>query len=329
MEFTIPLVREKFVLKEASQSTEGSTSDLIALSNRIEVNFAGQSSETFVLRAQNMHICVRMLVRFIQNFQRLGAIMNRPTSPDWDRDWSMVINDYERLYNPNLWGAIYFEGKPVFEAGEHHPFLDLIEKCAHSHKGAYDEVIPVAKNAFKATGKEINIEYDANVALVLDMNPDHARCGIIHRAPTRTTTFSYRATPSEGEKAINIPQVIGGTAAFLEGIQLGFLVGMNEVKSIMGIIERFSQEEKQTKEAKQRLSRLRTEIINMEDSHEIRYRPEKPDFLKIAKEAAKLAEDTLEPPPPPPPPPILSEEEQKELEKYNALEKSNIIGDLD
>lgn len=305
MEFTASLIREKFVLQEQDNTKRDKAPNLTALSNRIEVMLEGQRNETYVVRAHNMHLCVRMTTRIVQNFQRLGAIMNRVNPHDWDQDWRVTLSDYERLYNTDAWAVVYYEGKPVFSSGEYHPFLDLIEKCAIEHDGAYDETIPIAEEAFKSTGKDVKIEYDANVALVLDMASKQCRSGIIHRGPLRTTTFSFGAFPKEEGKAVNIPQIMAASAAFLEAVQLAFMVGMNNVKIVMGIIERFSTAEKQTREAKQRLGKLITEISNMEATHDIRYRPEKPSFSEITNSAEEIAENTLEPPPPKP---IMMEE---------------------
>jgi hypothetical protein len=90
------------------------------------------------------------------------------------------------------------------------------------------------------------------------------------------------------------------SAAFLEGIQLAFLVGFNTEKIRLGIIERFSKEEKQTREAGERLVRLRHEVSNLEDTFEVRYRPEKPSFTMFLNQAETLAQKTLVPPPPKP-----------------------------
>ena len=300
MEFTASLIREKFVLQEQNSANQDKVPNLTALSNRVEVMLEGQNKDSYVVRAHNMHLCVRMTTRIVQNFQRLGAIMNRVNPHDWAQDWRVTLSEYERLYNPDAWVVVYYGGKPVFSSGKYHLFLDLIEKCAVGHDGAYDETIPIAEKAFKATGKDVKIEYNANVALVLDMASKQCRSGIIHRGSLRTTTFSFRAFPKEEGKAINIPQIMAASAAFLEAVQLAFMIGMNNVKIVMGIIERFSKEEKQTREAKQRLGRLISEISNMEAAHDIRYRPEKPSFSEIMNSAEEIAESTLEPPPPKP-----------------------------
>jgi len=298
MEFNTSLLREKFVIN-APEAKAGGT-QMVALSNRMVIDLVSSNKkykERFIVRAQNMHACTRMSARIIQSFNQSGPMMNRNTPFDWEAAWDSLINDYEHAFNPQRWIAIYHKGRVVFESGERNPFLDVIEQCdAHSSEDLYDNSVALAEDAFKQTGKTVTIEHDSNVALVISFEDNQGRVGIILRGPDRTTTFNFSASGSK-EKALSIQQCMGVAAAFLEGIQLAFMVGMNNVKRIMGIIERFSREEKQTKEAIKRLRRLGTEIANLEAAFDVHYRPEKPEFKLIVSDAEKLAEKILEPPP--------------------------------
>ncbi len=87
--------------------------------------------------------------------------------------------------------------------------------------------------------------------------------------------------------------MIGRVAAFLEGIQMAFMVGMNEEKIRLGKIERHSKEDKQTREGRLRLGRLDAEISTLEGTFDVRYRPERPDFQDILADAEKLAKTTM------------------------------------
>ncbi len=88
---------------------------------------------------------------------------------------------------------------------------------------------------------------------------------------------------------------MSAAAAFLEGIQLAFMIGMNNIKIQLGIIERLSKDEKKNREAIRRLSRLSAEIANLENSFDVRYRPEKPEFQHTIMDAEKLAMKVLQP----------------------------------
>jgi hypothetical protein len=299
MEIDGSLLREKFILHDLDQKGKNAEA-MTVLSNRMDLTLRGGQDyeENFVIRAHNMHISTRMASKIANSFSRLGSLVNRTTPYEWEDDWKVIFNDYERAYNEHVWICVYNNGRPLFHYGEYPQFLDIIENFSQKNPEHYDRSLSTAEQAFKDNGKNIEIEYDGNVALVLTLDDLQARAGIIHRGPTRSTAFNFTARPDEGQKKVNIPQAIGVAAAFLEGVQLAFTIGMDDEKIVLGIIERFSREEKRAREAKQRLKRLNNEIVNLEKSHNVRYRPEKPDFEMLKSEAEKLAQRVLEPPAP-------------------------------
>jgi hypothetical protein len=300
--FNSSLLREKFTIHDPLDSNSESGAPVLALSNRMVVELVsktGHNKERFVIRTHNMHSCVRIAARLVRTYHTMGPILVRGAEFEWDAIWEQIVNEYEYEFNPQRWAAIYSNGKVLFEAGERHPFLDVIEKCDVLNKGEYEKAIPVAENAFRQLGREVQIDYDANVALVTDMDDKQARCGVILRGPNRTTTFNFAVFPKR-EPALNIPQILTASAAFLEGVQLAFMIGMNNEKIRLGIIERFSHDEKMTREARRRLSRLNAEIANLETACDVRYRPERPEFPHIVMDAEKLAAKILKPPPPKP-----------------------------
>jgi len=297
-DFTSSLLREKFVILDPKIADVEKRST-VALSNRFIVelrNAAGRISETYIVRGHNMHSVVRMATRILYAFNNGGALSTRASPYDWEQAWDSIVNDYEYAYNPQRWITIYKDGKCVFSAGEYHPFLDMIEKCDHENKQEYDYSIPMAEALFKQAGKDVQISHDSNVALTVHFEGDQGRCGIILRGSNRTTTFSFSTRPKEQKQILNIAQCLGSAAAFLEAVQLAFLIGMNVEKIRIGIIERFSKEEKQTREGRQRLQRLTSEIANLESAFDVRYRPEKPEFHLMMAEAEALAQRVLEPP---------------------------------
>lgn len=300
--FNSSLLREKFAIDDPLDTGSDSGAPVLALSNRMVVELNAPNNrhkERFVIRAQNMHSCVRLAARLVRTYHTTGPILARNESFEWESIWEQIVSDYEYEFNPQRWVAVYNNGKILFEAGEHHPFLDVIEKCDALNKGEYEKAIPLAENAFRQLGREVQIDYDANVALVTEIDEKQGRCGVILRGPNRTTTFNFAVFP-KGESPLNIPQILAASAAFLEGIQLAFMIGMNNEKIRIGIIERFSLEERMTREARRRLSRLNAEIANLESTCDVRYRPERPEFPHIVMDAEKLATKILKPPPPKP-----------------------------
>ncbi len=294
-DFETSLLREKFVIKDVN--AKAGDKPVVALSNRLVLdlkNNKGDISESFVVRAHNMHLCARMGARILQTYMQRGPLLNRASEFEWEEAWKSITDGYEHSFNPARWIAIYNKGKSIFQAGDRHPFLDLIEKCDTKRKsGQYDDSIPLAEAAFKQTGKEIDINYDGNVALAVHLTPDTAKLGIILRGADRTTTFSFTAHPRD-KKPLSYAQCLSAAAAFLEGIQLAFMYGMNTEKIKIGMIDRHSREEKQTKEAGKRLQRLTSEISNFEAAAEVFYRPEKPEFHHIVNDAEKVAQKMLQ-----------------------------------
>jgi hypothetical protein len=293
-DFNASLLREKFIIYDPEKGMVDKKSTVIALSNRFVTELRdpkGKLIETFVVRAQNMHSAVRLAARLIQAFEQGGPIARRPVAYDWQAVWDSVVSDYEYAYNPQRWIAVYHDGKCIFHQGEHHPLLDMIEKCDHENNKDYDYAVPLAETLFEQSGKNLKIEHESNVALSVSFEKNSGRVGIIQRGPNKTTTFTFTAQ-AKPEQTLKIPQCLNAAAAFLEGIQLSFLVGTNTEKLRIGKIERFSREEKQTREGRERLKILSAEITNLETVLDVHYRPERPQFKLIMAEAERMAQRT-------------------------------------
>lgn len=294
-ELETALLREKFIIHDLDGSKGAGKDSVIALSNRMVLDLSSRHydrREMFVLRAQNMHSCVRMAARLVHSAQQTGSLVQRAAPYDWNHAWASVVNDYEQSFNPQRWVSVYHEGRAVFGAGTHHTLLDVIEKCESNNDRNYEHAVRMAEDIFAKAGKPVRIEYKDNMALSLHLQEREGRMGLIIRGPNRTTTFNYSVT-AMNEKPLNIPLCLIGAAAFLEGVQLAFLVGFNEEKIRRGMIERHSKDERQTIEARKRLSRLNAEIADMEAASEIHYRPERPDFHHILVDAEKQAKKIL------------------------------------
>lgn len=249
----------------------------------------GEIIESFAVRAQNMHCCVRMAAKIFQSFYQSGPMTERPIPFDWESAWESVISLYEETYNPDRWCSVYHEGKSVFKTGRLHPLFDIVEKSAANSGKSYDDSMVIAENAFRKTGKNVSVDYDGNVALSIDLREEKSRCGIILRSAERTTTFSFSVIPQE-ERSINYTHCLIASAAFLEGIQLSFMVGQNNYKLETGRIAQGSDADKRTKLAQKRLKEISADIANLELASHVRYRPERPDFDKIIEDAERKAE---------------------------------------
>ena len=291
MDFSTTLLREKFIIREVEANEDGIRAPMTAVSNRVTVpliDHNGNIVETFIVRAQTMYASLRMATRLIQTFDREGPIAARPVKFDYLEAWEKINQDHEEKFNPDRWVAIYTRGKQVFEHGNHHLFLDVIEKCdAHNKGGSYEVSLDLAESAFEKMGKRVVITHDSSIGTVFTVKKDKARCGLILRNPNKRTTFNFTAEVTEDP--ISIIQCINVAAAFLEGIQLSFQIGMINEKQRVGVIDSFSFEAKKADSARDRLGFLKAEISAFENRYDVKYRLEKPDFGLIVSDAENFA----------------------------------------
>lgn len=298
MEFSTTLLREKFILRDLKGDII-SAPPMIATSNRMAVpliNRRGDVVETFVVRAQSMHSCIRMATKLVQTFQRVGPIMAREEAFDFEDAWLSLSDDHDVRFNPARWVAVYHKGKVIFESGGRHPFLDVIEKCDSKNPGNYDNAVTLAEDAFRKAGHNLTISHDASIGLVITVKVGSGRGGLILRNPNKRTTFNF-IVEDRGEHKVTVSQCLTVAAALLEGIQLAFQIGMTNEKLRQGLIERFSPSAKEADSGRQRMVRLSAEVKNFENLLDVRYRPEKPEFPQMVLEAERFVREQNSRPP--------------------------------
>lgn len=299
--FNTTLLREKFTIHDALPQDISDREPVIALSNRMSLALRGEDdgeSEVLVVRAQTMHLCVRVAARLAREFQDHGSLADRAKSFDFGSIWDGATKGYEQEWNRNRWVAVYHKGRVIFEGGpgERHSFLDIIEQCDARNKGDYEKAMIVAQDAFKQAGRLVTIEHDSNVALVLNATEEEGRCGIIVRGPSRATTFNMTArkkTEEDKGSVIPVSQYLSAAAAFLEGIQLCFMIGMTAEKLNYEMIGKNSDEAKQADDARTRIAQLQAAITQFENTLSVSYRPERPNFHDLIEDAEAFARKIL------------------------------------
>lgn len=287
--FESSLLREKFVITDPGRPSEP---PVVALSNRMQISFANekeQERETFIVRAQNMHCCVRFAAAIAREIAERGPITYRVSDFRWDSLWKDVVRGYEEDWNPSIWVALYMNGRVLYQQGPHHPFLDIIEQCEVHNQGGYAEALPFAEKIFSQAGKTVKISNDSNVALIVTVKPTEAKSGIMLRSATKKMTFSYRAQQKEGGDILRVATVLSICAAYLEGIQLAFQVGMLNRKFDIGLIEKFSDEYRRRERTTQRVASLNRGVLQFDKDFVVTYRPEQPDFQRHIAEAEAFA----------------------------------------
>ena len=268
---------------------------IVALSNRLKFPMTGKDghTDTWVVRAQNMHTTARYAAQMLKDFNDYGPLLERAKPFNWESAWEAITKGYETDWNPQRWIAVYHNGRLVFEDGEgRHAFLDIIEQCDARNKGDYEKAMEIAKDAFRQAGKLVNIEHDANVALIMKVSEEEGKCGVIVRGPDKTTTFNFNAHPKGGSQ-VRPSQCLTAAAAFLEGIQLAFLVGMTKQKLRYELIEASSDDARKGDAASHKLGRLNSAIAQFENMLNVNYRPDRPNFSIMVDDAEEFARKIL------------------------------------
>lgn len=274
--FQTSLLREKFILKNQDKGQS-----VTALSNRLVLTLAQGEfdfKETYIVRAYNMHSCIRMGARILQEYIKLGPIEHRPVPVDWNEMHNMIVHDYERKHVPHHWVAVYLNGQGIFKIGQPHPLLDIIEKTTVQNPESYELALPSIEKAFLKSGENIKINHEGHYALTTQFSGNTGRCNIMLRSSTQNKIFSFSVSALP-ERELNYAQTLFTGAAFLEGLQMAHSIARWKAAE-----DTLSADESQRlREANQRLARLNAEILNYERQVNVRYRPEKPDFFEIAE----------------------------------------------
>jgi hypothetical protein len=293
-DFNCVVLRERFTIADET----GQSAPVIALSNRVQIdlfNDDGKLSESYVLRGHMLHTVVRLAGTILNTFARTGPLMARNVPVDFDQLWDMSAGGHERAHNPNLWVAIYHDGKAIYESGERHPFFDVIEQCDRRTKGTYENAVLIAEELFEQAGKDVGIRHDSNVACTFQITPTNGRVALVLRGAEKTTTFVFNGEKKEkGGQAIQPVHFINVAAAFLEGIQLSFNTGQGNEKLRRALITAYSPEGRELTSGRARLGELNAAIRAFENLHNVHYRPEKPEFSTLVINAEGVTAKRLD-----------------------------------
>lgn len=297
MDINTTLLRERFVIREISGGRNQPDGDtIVATSNRMSLPLGNEqegSASGFVIRSRFMHGAVRMASRLVFLDTRHKLLADQNGQYDLSAVCEQMIPDHDLAYNGDPWVVVYKAGKIVFQSGNHHPFLDVIEKYDAKSPGNYDRSVVAAEKAFEQMGRKVSISHNSNIGLVAHLRHSMGRCGMIVRNPHKSTTFNYVAENTGEDQNLMPCDCLNACAAFLEGIQLSVRLGMINEQFRQGQIESASQEMKEAQSARSRLSDLVQEIGQFEDKYTVHYRPERADFSAIVKEAERFERQSI------------------------------------
>lgn len=288
LDISTTLLRERFTIRDTERAEE---MPVTAVSNRISLplyDTNGQLADTFIIRTQNMHSSIRFAAQLLQDYLKFGPILSRNVPINFMEIWEKSLSRHETNYNQSKWVVVYHKGQDIFSSGPQHPFLSIIEKCDAKNPGNYDRAIKIAEDTFVKMGRKVSISYEANIGMVINLRPELARCGLIHRGVERNATFNYTAEPLTPAKRISPVDCLNMNAAFLEGLQLAYTIGKINDQVKLSILKKFSTEEKQAESGLARLEEISVELDNYANNMKLKFRPEKPEFSQAIIEAERF-----------------------------------------
>ncbi len=295
-DFSTQILRERFVF---APLPDDGTEPIIALSNRAPLSLIdsdGNVVERFVVRGHMLHSVVRMVGSMMNTFSRTGPLLHRQVPLDWDHIWDLAAGPHERAHNPQLWVAVYHQGKVIFENGARHNFLDIIEQCDTRGDGDYGASLKTAEELFIRAGKPVKITPESSIAATFQIGAAKGRASLILRGAQKRTTFTFtgEARDMPPDRHLNPVHFINAAAAFLEGIQLAFTLGSGNEKLRRNVFTAHSEEGRMVSSARTRLAETNAAIRTFENLHVVHYRPERPDFPALITNAEQMTRRRLD-----------------------------------
>lgn len=274
MSFETILVREKFRILSPEDPSKSNSGILDVVSNRMTLNLENPETKKiihFVIRTKHMHECVRLAAHILKSYEEKAVIRAQSTSFDWKGAWKYASSPFVSEYSES-WAVVYADGMPIFEINNRHAFWDLIERCNIIKGYDYNSAFALAQEGLHKADNLAHMEYFSKHALAVHEYDGGLKHGLILRGPTRTLTFSYTVKSRDNEPFDKYYISISATAAFLESMQLDFMLA--DTAKVSGTQNR----SRKTQDALARLDVLKKEIDALENIYAVNYRPERPRF---------------------------------------------------
>lgn len=279
--FSTSLVREK--MEFIQDGAEGVSTTAVVRSNRVYLHLPSREDKDIVdkvvIRTQTMSTALRLAGRVMFSYYRNGVFSERAEPYDWALQWDSVQSGYDRNFMPDLWAAVYMNGKSIFKT-INSPFVDIVEHCALLSLDNYDAAIHVTEDMLRKLGRDMRIQHVSSVAATLADDGKEMRCGIIHRAEGRDATFNLAATGGV-DASHRVVQSFGMAAAFLEAVNLQRIIRSMRDKIQSGEAAKASPEATKLRAATARMTAIDKAINSFEDMYTVKYRPAKPDFFGL------------------------------------------------
>lgn len=290
-EFSAILMRERFTLTPRGKPEKRQT----ALGNRLDFRCSdsrGEKEARFIVRAQNIHTCLRIGARIAAQWYEYGHIHSTGRNRFiWGDVYKDAVMDFEKKWNEQCWASAYKNGRLLFHAGTENKneLLDVIEQVHAFKRGDYKSIAEDAEEIFAQARRKVVIDYDCNLALDLHGSRYSVQNNMVYRDNDGRNTIAMQVRQRElkyvpGAKGayIKLSECLSLTAAVFEGFQLGFVIGKTQHRLASGAIRIGHRDAVHADHAIQRLNRLHEAVEQMKTKYFLMFDP-KPDFYGHAK----------------------------------------------
>ncbi len=269
----ISLLREKILVVERDEDGRDGRVLETLRSNRCAFTVRGIE---FVVRTKYVHHSLRMMAKLVKDFEQKGPFGVRKV--DFNLFWQETLSAFDRDQDTIGWCQFFIDGEVAF-ATEAMPYAEVIERCAIvAATDDYEASFETTERMFADSGKHIELRNSSILTATVKEFDDYLTCAIINRKG-KSATISSMSIMHDPNRA-SFSQGLDLTANFLEAINLGFRLEKYKKQYYLSQ-KSFPQHAKnEAKDVRARKFDLDKAITMFEQTHKMRYRPERPQLMR-------------------------------------------------
>ena len=209
---------------------------------------------------------------------------------NWKKTFRAATDAFERKWNPDLWAAVYSDGKCLFKAGNNYqPLLEIVEECMSVGNLSYQYVIQSLEEKFLKDGHDVDISYQGEPVINIAGERNNAKINILKRAPEENEVIKIKVTPKK-VRDISLSSCLVSSAAILEAFQLGFFAAKVNKKSTYLKLGLEDPDVRKSSAAAQRIVNMQRLIRDFETLYNVDYKPRAPNIEGFLAEIGKYFE---------------------------------------
>ena len=293
--FSAELLREKFVFCQKDRDDKSRNNDIDnlqkAMGNRLRISLSSKNDPTeeeFIIRAQNMHVCLRIGAHIAYHFFKNSTLTGEKSRQfPWQYIYNAVTHVFEKKWNPNIWAAVYSKGKCLFKAGDaYQPLLEVVEQSIAFQKGPYSKVVSVVEEMFEKSGNPVRVDYNCEPVIKLSGTEKNAKIHLLKRGPEDKEIIKI-SIKRKKRRNIGLAACLNASAAILEAFQLGFFAAKVNEQVIHKKLALANKEVMQGDQAARRISGMQRVLMDFETEYQVIYKPRAPSFEGFSHEVSE------------------------------------------